>query len=515
MNTRIKTNNSRPWLLLVAIVCTVILPGCNGGDTPASAAAVVNYAALCTTMNGKQIDGISVTATTRIAPAGNVPGYCKVSATGASGTELDIEVDLPDNWSNRLLQEGGGGFDGSIPTVEATSAQFPLIMPLQRGIAYTASNGGNRTGNPTEFLTNATEKNDYSYASTGITINFAKAAVAAFYGASPKYTYFSGASNGGREAYLVAQNLPGDYDGIIAGDESMNIGTQVTAMLNIATHAGSAAMPSSAQWTAAYNSAVAQCGTTNGVILNPGACTFDPSTLLCGASGAPAATCLSSAQLQTVRQIVAPLTTSGGTLLFSGYNWADFGSQFGVGSYGGLGGGFAAIATNNAGWLLPATAPGSLQANFNVDTSYPVIAAGLQSAGADHNLQAIAQYLMLGKKMISFNGGADPLISPRDHLRNWQTVTQLAGAAASNARFYLEPGVGHVLGGNCPDQTDYLGAMIAWVEQGTAPGQLLLTKFDANGNVLATLPDCPYPSVPHYAGSGNVSAASSYTCASS
>ncbi|MFM0339440.1 tannase/feruloyl esterase family alpha/beta hydrolase [Paraburkholderia fungorum] len=141
--------------------------------------------------------------------------------------------------------------------------------------------------------------------------------------------------------------------------------------------------------------------------------------------------------------------------------------------------------------------------------------SGCVHVGADHNLQAIAQYLMAGEKMISFNGGADPLISPRDHLRNWQTVTQLAGSAASNARFYMEPGVGRVLGGNGPDQTDYLGAMIARVAQGTAPGQLLLTKFDASGNVIATLPDCAYPLVPHHAGSGNASDAGSYTCASS
>lgn len=57
--------------------------------------------------------------------------------------------------------------------------------------------------------------------------------------------------------------------------------------------------------------------------------------------------------------------------------------------------------------------------------------------------------------------------------------------------------------------------MMAWVEQGTAPGQLVLTKFDSNGNATSSLPDCPYPTVPHYSGSGSVSAAASYTCATS
>ncbi|MGH8778514.1 tannase/feruloyl esterase family alpha/beta hydrolase [Paraburkholderia sp.] len=517
MDTWIKWSAVRFMFALAAGGSVFGLAGCGDTETAAAPVPVVDYAARCTRLGGQQFNGIAVTSSVRTAPVNGTsgtpgtPGYCKVTATGASGTQLDIEVDLPDNWSNRLLHQGGGGFDGSIPTVEATSAQFPLITPLQRGMAYTASNGGNRTGNPAEFLTSQTELQDYAYASTGITVHFAKAVIAAFYGVAPKYTYFNGASNGGREGYLAAQNLPGDYDGIIAGDETMNMATQVTAMLKTASLAGSAAMPSNAQWTATYNAATAQCGNANGVILNPASCTFDPSTLLCGASGAPAATCLSSAQLQTVQNLLAPLS-SGGQLLFSGYNWADFGYQLGVPSYGGLGGGFAAIATGNGGWLLPATALGSLQANFSVDTSYPVIAAGLQNVGADHNLQAIAQYLTSGKKIISFHGGADPLISPRDHLRNWQTVVQLAGAAGTNTRFYLEPGVGHVLGGNGPDQTDYLGAMIAWVEQGNAPGQLLLTKFNAQGGVIATLPDCAYPLVQHYAGSGDQSLAASYTC---
>ncbi|MFM0627550.1 tannase/feruloyl esterase family alpha/beta hydrolase [Paraburkholderia xenovorans] len=113
-----------------------------------------------------------------------------------------------------------------------------------------------------------------------------------------------------------------------------------------------------------------------------------------------------------------------------------------------------------------------------------------------------------------FHGGADPLLSARDHLRNWLTMTQLAGSAASNPRFYREPGV-VMYKAAMADQFDYMGPMIAWVEQGVAPGQLALTKLDANGNVTATLPDCPYPTVPHHDVSGNINQAASYSCASS
>jgi hypothetical protein len=490
----------------------VLVAACGSDDVTPPTVAQSN-AAECATLNGQTIGGIQITATKRTEASGNVPAYCKVSATGAQGTTLDIEVDLPDNYANRLFHQGGGGFDGTIPTVESINQQFPLTQPLQRGMAFTASNGGNRDGNPADFINNATQKQDYSYAALGITVHFAKAVIAAFYGQAPKYTYFEGASNGGRNAYLVAQDWPGDYDGIIAGSETMNMATQTMAWLNMASKVGTPAMPSSAQWTAAYQAALQQCGNANGVILNPDACTYDPAPLQCGSAGAPAATCLTPAQLQTVRQEIGALNTSNGTLLYSGYYWADFGSALGVGAYATLGGGFAGIATGNGNWLLPATTAGSLQATFNVDSAYPAIAAGLQSAGADHSLQAIA--LASGKKLISVHGGADPLLSARDHLRNWLAMTQLAGSAASNARFYREAGVGHVAGGNGPDQFDYIGPMIAWVEQGVAPGQLTMTKFDTNGNVTATLPDCPYPTVPHYDGSGDINQAASYSCASS
>lgn len=498
------------WASFATLAAALLaLPGC-GSDSVQSFSALDN-STKCAEIDGQTIGGIKVTSSQRIQASGNLPAYCKVTATGANGTTLDIEVDLPDNYASRLFHQGGGGFDGKVPTVESINAQFPLTRPLQRGMAFTASNGGNRDGNPADFITNAAQKQDYSYAALGTTVHFAKAVINQFFGQPPKYTYFEGASNGGRNAYTVAQQWPGDYDGIIAGSETMNMSTQTMAWLNMASKVGTPAMPSAAQWTAAYTAAVTQCGNANGVILNPAACTFDPATLACGAAGAPPATCLTPAQLQTVQQEVGPMTTGSGTLLYSGYYWADFGSSVGIGAYGTLGGGFAGIATGDASWLLPATTSGSLQASFNVDSAYPTIMAGLQTAGADNSIPAVAQYIASGKKLISFHGGADPLLSAKDHIRNWLTMSQLAGTGASNARFYLEPGVSHVVGGNGPDQFDYIGPMIAWVEQGTAPGQLTMTKLDSNGNVLATLPDCPYPAVPHYNG-GDINQAASYSC---
>lgn len=225
--------------IALALGIGLTLSECGGGDgqPEASTVAAVDYTAACATLQGRAIGGASITAVKRIEAAGGLPGYCKVSAT--SGTLLDIEVDLPDNWTGRLMHQGGGGFDGQVKTVESFSAGFPLYQPLQRAVAYAASNGGNRTGDPSEFLTSQTEKSDYAYAAVGTTIAFAKAAVKAFYGRAPSYTYFNGASNGGRNAYIAAQRWPDQYDGIIAGAETMNMATQTAAWLNLARRAGS------------------------------------------------------------------------------------------------------------------------------------------------------------------------------------------------------------------------------------------------------------------------------------
>lgn len=470
--------------------------------------------ASCAGLQGQLIGGIRVTQATRIGPANALPGYCKVLAIGAAGTALDIEVDLPDGWQGRLLHEGGGGFDGRLPSVEGLSAQQPLMRVLQRGVAYTASNGGNRSGNPAALVANAGERADYAYAALPKTVRFAKSVIRAFYGVPPRRSYFHGISNGGRNAYIAAEILPAEYDGIIAGAETMNMATQMTAVLGIVSRAGTAAMPSAAQWTAAYRAATAACGNANGVILDPGACAFDPGTLACGPS--TAATCLTPAQLATVRDLIQPRLLPIGP--YAGNYWADYGTTLDPAALGaaGLAGGFAAIATLDPAWLLPATLPGSLQASYDARRDAPIIARGLRRERADHFLPAIALYVASGRKLLSFSGAADPLISARDHVANWQRVRGMATAirpgARDNLRFFLEAGVGHGFGGPGPDQFDYLGAMIAWVEQGRAPDRVVGSKFDATGTVIATLPACAWPALPRYRGTGSISDATNYAC---
>ena len=49
------------------------------------------------------------------------------------------------------------------------------------------------------------------------------------YGAKPKYNYYIGSSQGGREALTVAQRYPADYDGIAANVPIVNFSTLMLA----------------------------------------------------------------------------------------------------------------------------------------------------------------------------------------------------------------------------------------------------------------------------------------------
>jgi hypothetical protein len=51
----------------------------------------------------------------------------------------------------------------------------------------------------------------------------AKSIIRTFYGQAPRWSYFKGNSNGGREALMEAQRFPDDYDGILAGAAPISI----------------------------------------------------------------------------------------------------------------------------------------------------------------------------------------------------------------------------------------------------------------------------------------------------
>ncbi|MDB5873539.1 MAG: hypothetical protein JWQ07_2981 [Ramlibacter sp.] len=536
--------------LLAAAFVTLALAGCggSGGGTPEPVGPTAEaLKATCTSLKGQTIEGVTVTGTTRIEAKPGVAdaGMCQVLGTRAP--YLDIEVTVPDNWSGRLYQQGGGGFDGRLASaVTLTNGTLTAVHAsvAQKAAIYAASNGGNRAAVPAQaapavWLSGSADAQasatDYAYRALGTTVIFAKGIAKAFYAKAPTYTYFNGCSNGGRNAYIAAQRWPTEYNGVVTGCESMDMGAAITGMLNTAAKANTPAEITPAQYADAYSKAVAACdapgtavdGLADGYLANPGACTLAASALQCGQPGASSdpALCLSATQVATMSGLLSNLVLSTGATAYSKYNWTNFAPAstipgvpgLGAPSYGGLGGGFAFLATNDPRWFGPpppstASAPNLVGYDFN--TEYPIFTSGLLRVGAVPDKAGIAAYVASGRKLLSWHDAGDPLISVNEHIRNFSTMSNIArtlGATEprSNARLFIVPASSHGAGGNLTE-VDWLTAIIEWVENNKAPDQL--TYRFATAATVRSMPVCEAPKYPRYNGTGDINSASSFTC---
>jgi Tannase and feruloyl esterase len=60
-------------------------------------------------------------------------------------------------------------------------------------------------------------------------------------------------------------------------------------------------------------------------------------------------------------------------------------------------------------------------------------------------------------------------------------------------RLYMVPGVDHCRGGPGPDRADWITALEQWVENDTAPNEIIATKTDAQGAPTLERLLCPHP----------------------
>lgn len=464
----------------------------------------------CAAISGQRIGNVRIVASewlTVDSPARQ--SVCVV--TGHRPPYLDIELVMPEAWSGRYLQQGGGGFDGRIRSGVERDAEGRVTgfneVVRRYGAVYASSNGGNRAevegeAAPGVWLAQsaAAEQSltDYAYLSLKTTLDFALDLSESLYGRLPDYSYFKGCSNGGRNAYIVAQRWPGHFDGIVSGCEPMNMPGTFTAWLSLARGLGTPAELSPAQYSWAYAEAVAACdsqdGAADGILANPAVCDFSPRALACTVQESEH--CLSAEKVATLELLLTDIVDSAGNVLSSRFYWADFGRL--APQFGGLGGVYGWIATGDAAWFEP-----EQWHAFSPDQHHYVIGNGLMRAGLAHDRIAIAQYVADGNKLISWHAGADDLLSPGDHVRYFGEMMDTAAMLASgsgidvsdNARFYIVPGANH--GAGVHPSVGWVEAIIDWVEWGTEPGDRTYTMADGSA-----IPVCRYPAYARGTGAG-------------
>ena len=135
--------------------------------------------------------------------------HCRVN--GVIGGDIQFSLLLPDEWNRKFVMGGGGGFVGGIENQARAS--------VNAGYATVGTDTGHKGGitDASWALNNPERQVNFGYLAVHRTAEVAKAIVRSYYGANEARSYFSGCSNGGRQALMEAQRYPDDFDGIVAG----------------------------------------------------------------------------------------------------------------------------------------------------------------------------------------------------------------------------------------------------------------------------------------------------------
>jgi feruloyl esterase len=376
------------------------------------------------------------------------------------------------------------------------------------------------------------------------------------YGSKPKYNYYLGSSQGGREALTVAQRYPADYDGVAANVPIVNFSTLMLAPELIRIQEKPAAnWVTLAKVNAIRGEFMRQCdkldGLADGIINNYLGCRaiFDVKQGKPGRDPWAAKRCPNSVDPNPADTTSAACLTSGQieTLQFT-YTRYLFASPLANGVKG-FGMWFPNTDPSGSGLIMPARYRGQEGAAPDAPMHTQLGALGVTgfmmkdtsanpldyveggkfaarraeiSPWLDSTNPDLSSFQKRGGKMIVAIGTNDTLASPGAQIDYYQSVLDKMGRSKVDgfARLFVLPQTGHGLSGNnyttdgdgkqieskpVPNTFDRFALLVDWVENGKAPAKSI--KVTAGQK---SLPMCSYPEYPKYS-KGPVEAAESYT----
>jgi len=566
------TPSSRIVPGIAAAVALLALGACgdddNDGLPQLPAARGATFVGACADLSAKlsTLPNTTITATTDVAAGALTVGgqpvaahcrvtgnmFSRVSAVDGQAYAIGFEMRLPLAWNGRFFHQGNGGIDGSVVTATgAVSGGGSLTHALQQGFAVLSSDAGHRAAQGPNFGVDPQARLDYGYQAVEKLTPMARSTLQAAYGKAPDRSYFGGCSNGGRHAMVAAARFADQYDGILAGAPGYNLpkaaianifGAQRYAM--VATNPadlGTAFTP--AERATVANAVLARCdaldGATDGLVQDTNACqaAFSLTRDVPTCSGARDGSCLSDAQKTAIAPIFSGATTSTGAAVYASFPY-DAGLASGGIPFWEF---FAPLFLDSGAVGIIFGTPPADPATFNgaafalggniddmvasINATSGIYTESGMSFATPPNPTDLSRLKNRGAKMMVYHGVSDPIFSV-DDTAAWYDGLQAAngGNAGNFARFYRVPGMGHCSGGPATDQFDMLSALVAWVEQGTAPDSVLATARGPGnaGGVNAEVPAgwaadrsrplCPYPKVTRYKGSGSLDSADSFAC---
>ncbi len=498
----------------------------------------------CTALATAQFATVATLTATYEAGSAAQPAHCVVRGATARRTGVDgkpyetrFELRLPSAWSGRFLYQGGGGNDGTVaPAVGRNTGSFP-DTGLQRGFSVVTTDAGHQ-GGTAEFGVDPVARLDHAYAAHARTYAIAMAIQSRYYGRAPDHKYFVGCSGGGRQGMMFAQRYPAYFDGIAICAPAMSVssGATIAAAWDTQTYLSAAPVDANGQrvLSRAFSDAdlalvargiISACdaadGATDGMVLRPDACRFDPKTLLC--SGEKDARCLTADQVSALQRAFGGPRTSSGRALYVGQAWdpgiaAPGWRQWKLGSSQ-TGTPNSADTTLMAGalayeFVTPAD-PSLAIVRFDFDRDPGRMQAFSQVYDTYRDAR-LAAFRKRGGKLLIFHGTADPIFSALESIDYYQRLSRNNGGRAATAqwaRLFLVPGMNHCAGGPATDSFDGLGAIVDWVEKRIAPARIAASVSPRSTYFPGrTRPLCAYPAYARYAGSGSLEDGANFTC---
>ena len=482
--------------------------------------ACANVAALAKLPNTKIVSANAIPAN----PQEKLPAFCEVHATisPVAGSHIGAIYRLPANWNGKVLGIGGGGFAGNLAIAAASDG-------LSRGYAVIQNDMGHEsTGalDPAFAIKAPGQPNveaviDFGHRATHVATDVGKKLTASYYGRAVQHAYWQGCSTGGRQGLAEIQRYPDDYDGVIAGAPVYTPLVYSNAILRVqAFHKKPESNLLPAHVPLIQKSVLAACDmndeVADGILTDPRACTWDPGQLACKAgpstslgAGAPAESCLTPAQVETVRRVYSGVKTKDGTYaampLMRGGETDWVARMVGTpqqprGLNASLGAPFMTFVVKSD--------PSYDIMSFDPERDMAALSSGLAAEVHQQNPD-ISKFVARGGKLLLWHGFNDPGPSPLSTIAYMDAVKKKLPAAKDSVRLFLAPGVLHCGGGAGPDRFDSLTAMENWIEKGTPPASMIATK----ANQPISRPLCPYPQLAKYKGAGDTNKAENFSCA--
>ena len=458
---------------------------------------------------------VKVQSAALVSVNGNMPEHCDVR--GVIWPETGFAIKLPTAWNNRFEMVGNGGTAGTI-------SLGPVDNAVRKGFASASTDTGHDAAKePLATFAYVTPENpnghrkflDFAYLAVHETAVLAKQVIQAYYGTAPRYSYWVGCSTGGRQGLQEAQRYPEDFDGLVVGAPGLyNTGNAMRRIWIGQSQEGDGAIPAeklALLTKAIYEKCDALDGLKDGLIDDPRRCLFDATRDVPKCGGADGADCFTGAQIEALGKIYGGPRDSKGKQLFPGELvgsepvWPD-----------------NLIAPNKN--VLPRAdsqmkfamldpAPGSSwdYTMFNFDADPPRLAKAATELNARNT--DLAPLKKRGGKIVQYSGWADQQVNPLPGIEYYEAVSRRMGDSAARDfyRLFMVPGMFHCNGGPGCNTSDWLAAVMDWVEKGAAPEQLTGAHVES-GKTTRTRPLCPYPLVARYKGSASIDEAANFSC---